>query len=68
MKKPPLNKRIHVTSSNVPILKMLALKQMKRGKSDLKNFIEATLDEIAEKHRNKTAPYNVDGKVLTNKK
>jgi len=53
MKKPPLNKRIHITASNVPILEMLALKQMKRGKKDLKNFIEATLDEIAEKERKK---------------
>lgn len=60
--KPPLNKRIHITASNVPILKMLSLKQRKRGKDDLKNWIEATLDEIAEKERkriDKTNPLKI---------
>lgn len=61
MKKPPLNKRIHITASNVEILELIALNKKKRGKKDLKNFIEATLDEIAEKERariDKTKPFN----------
>jgi len=52
-----MKKLIDVSDKYFDTLHTIARKKKKRGKPDLKNFIEATLDEIAVKFIDKTKPF-----------